>query len=990
MSFKQFIKSYRKPLKITFIMLSVIATYALILGLLTPYLLKKNLPAMVSDNSSYSMQVEEIRINPFYLSLEVKELTIFDKNSEDFAGFSRLFVNFQLSSLFRWMWTFEEFTLEAPRLHYQLYQDSSTNFDELIGAKITAQSSDGAQATIAGNSNSAVNAEGDIAGKSAAKSESSEAANTVPKILVTRLNIDQLELRFTDHSKKEPFSAHIGPLNIELDKFTTQRELNSPYKLKATSVSGIIGTSLEWQGHVTILPLRSSGQFKIDGISLPTLYQYFKDDFPPGVRSGTLNLSAEYAIDLSQENMKLNVSKANMLFTDLFIKRKGVDVNDVQLNHLAINGLNYSLSENSVKVDEIILKDSVINVIRSKSGALNLLQMLPPSAEEESSETPQPKLKLAIDKISLVNNQLKLTDKTTEVATQVNLTAINMNLAKFSLQPKAVFPLNFSAIVEQSGNISAKGDLSLYPITANLKVNAQSVPVLSVEPYMHQWVISEIIAGNFDASMNIVYAAAIAKQASTSASPETIHITGDMALNNWRTRVTDNDEDYVRINKISVTGIDVKQPQNTVDIERVTIDKLWLNAQRNKQGVMNVATIRKERMEQRQEAVDEGKPAVVNLKHFQVNSSSVLYTDYSVSPRYKMRIDPLQITITGLSSDVNSRANIDLQGKINKFAPLKLKGSVNLLSETLYSNFNLLLNDVQMSDFTPYSGTYVGREIDKGKLNLNINYLIEDQALNATNTVFIDRFHLGDDVQSDVATSLPIGLAVSLLKDSKGEIHIDMPISGNLNDPDFSYGKLVWQTLGNLIIKAVSSPFSLLAGLVGSDEDLGSIEFIAGNPTPDQAMITRLNLLKKALLQRPELQLEVSGCYHEQDSEALRQEIFKQRINPNAQALSNEQRLPLLVSAYSESFGHAYDFSEAPIMDADVLISWKVDQLESVLLNNIIIDNNMLINLAQERSRNIQQVLLSDNKLAANRLIIGKVLALESSSDISCPLAPAG
>ena len=961
MSFKLFVQNNKRLLKLTFIAFSTVALYALFLGLLTPYLLKEKLPSIVSENSSYTMQVADIHINPFYLSLEVEQLKILDKNGEDFTGFKRLFVNFQMSSLFHWLWTFDEFTLEAPYLHYQLYQDSSSNIDELLSPQNTT------------------------------KPKSHIKEDAIPEILISHLQIEQLNLRFTDHGKKEPFDANVGPLTIELDNFTTQRELNSPYKLKATSAGGVIGTSLEWQGHVTISPLRSSGKIKIDGISLPKLYQYFKEDLPTAVNSGKLNISAEYAIDLSQQDMVLKVNNAKVLFTDLFIKRKAAKNDDVQIKSLAVNGFNYSSPEKQVTLDEIILTDSVINVIRSKNGVINLLQMLPSSTNSESKTTAPQKLTLAIDKIKLENNQLKLTDNTTEVATQVNLAAIDMSLTKFNLQPGSLFPLDFSAVVDHSGNILANGELSLFPITAKLDMNAETVPLLSIEPYMHQWLISELIAGNLDAQLKFIYAEAVAAKVSTPASLEKLHITGDMALNHWRTRVTDKAEDYLHIDKITVQGINVMQPQNTVDIERVSIDKLWLNTQRNKQGVMNVATIRKERMERRHEAAVEDSSAVINLKHFQLNSAAVFYTDYSVSPRYKMRIDPLQATIKGLSSKVNSRATIDLQGQINQFAPLKLKGSVNLLSESLYTNFNLLLNDVQMSDFTPYSGTYVGREIKKGKLNLNVNYLIEDQQLNADNTVFIDQFYLGDDVASEKATSLPIGLAVSLLKNSKDEIHIDMPISGNLTDPDFSYGKVIWQTLGNLIVKAVTSPFSLLAGLVDSEEDLGSIEFIAGNSAPDEAMIARLNLLKQALLQRPELQLEITGCYHPQDSQVIKQQMFRQAINAGAEKLSERQHLALLENAYNQSFGQAYDFSEAPIMEENVLISWKIEQLEPALIANLVVDNNMLINLAQQRSRNIQQTLLSDNQLAANRLIIGKVLTLTASpNEISCPLAPAG
>jgi len=961
MSFKLFVQSHKKALRIALIALSIVAMYALLLGILTPYLLKEKLPTVVSENSSYSLQVEDIIINPFYLSLEVKQLKILDKNAEDFTGFSRLFVNFQMSSLFHWLWSFDEFTIESPHLHYQLYQDNSSNIDELISDQNSPQKK--------------VNAEDEA----------------IAEVLVALLNVEQLSFRFTDHSKKEPFDANVGPINIELENFTTQRELNSPYRLRATSAGGVIGSSIEWQGHVTILPLRSSGKIKIDGVSLPTLYQYFKEDLPADISSGTLNIDAEYAIDLSQQDMMLNVKSANMFFTDLFIKRKGAHVEDMQLTKLAVNGLNYSSTKNKVSLKEVSLADSLINVIRNKSGQLNLLQLQPTNSDKEENAPAQQKLQLSIDQITLVNNKLKLTDNTTDVAAQVSLNSINMSLQGFNLQPQSRFPLGFSAVVEENGNISAKGAISIDPISAELNFNAETVPLLNLEPYLHQFVISELIDGNLDAKFKINYTAAPANQESTTTNLDKFTLHGDMALNNWRTRVTDNDEDYVRINKLSVQGIALAQPENTININEVIVDKLWLNAQRNKQGILNMASIRKERMERHIEAGDKGNSVIINLKNFQINSSSVVYTDYSVSPRYKVRLEPIKATIKGLSSQVDSRANINLEAKINKFAPLKLRGNVNLLSETLYSNFNLLLNDMQMSDFTPFSGTYVGREIKKGKLNLNLSYLIENQELSAANTVFIDQFSLGEKVASEKATSLPLDLAVSLLKDSDDEIHIDMPISGNLNDPDFSYGKLVWKALGNLIVKAVASPFSLLAGLVDSDENLGTIDFIAGNPVLDDAMIKRLHLLKQALMKRPELHLEVTGCYHPQDSEALKQQTLQQLINPNAEGLSKTQLLAALENTYQKAFAKPYDFGEIPAMESDTLVTWKTDKIEPALLANIVIDENELINLAQERSRNVQHTLLSDGMLTPNRLIIGKVLSLEASlSNISCPLAPAG
>jgi hypothetical protein len=327
---------------------------------------------------------------------------------------------------------------------------------------------------------------------------------------------------------------------------------------------------------------------------------------------------------------------------------------------------------------------------------------------------------------------------------------------------------------------------------------------------------------------------------------------------------------------------------------------------------------------------------------------------------------------------------------LNKFAPLTLKGSVNLLSDTLYTNFNLRLNDIQMSDMTPYSATFMGREIDQGKLNLDINYVIEGEQLRADNTVFIDQLELGNNVKSEQATTLPIGLAVSLLKDSNQEIHIDMPISGNLNDPEFSYGQLVWQTFGNLIVKAVSSPFSLLAGLVDSDDDLGAINFGAGSSELEEKMVKRLELLAQALKKRPELQLSITGCFHPDDREVFKNILLQQRINPESIVISDSDYLLLLEAEYLKSMGLAYIHDLKKDINEAESLTVKIMQLYTALIDNVQVSDNQLVNLAQQRSRNIQQLLITEYQLTANRLVIGQIEALEGPHALNCALAPQG
>lgn len=973
---------------------SLICIYSLLLALILPSYIQKKVPEFITQTTTLSLHIGEIRINPFYLSVEINNVNLEDKNKQHLAAFEHLYVNFQLSSLFRQLWYFETFTLKSPSVHYRVYQDHSNNMGQLE-ALINANQLKKDDATTA-------------------RSElEKKQASQVPAILVETLQVDELRINFTDNTKKTPFIADIGPLNLSLDNFTTQKNVDSPYSLKATSASGIIGSSFEWQGFIRLLPFRSEGRLIIKDIDLHKTYQYVKDDLPALLNSGKLNLTAQYRLDFSQDEFLFDVDDAHFSFLDIVLQGKGQKIEAVKLGELLLTGVNYSSSSKQLSLDQLALNNSNIMLIIDQQGGVNLSKMLTVKDREtkSSKNTNDPvnnnnsikkeqELKLAIDKIVLSDNDLLFVDNSTEQASELEISQINMSLTSFDLQKNSNFPVDFSAVVDNQGTVQVSGNLAILPLSTNLEIRAENIPVLSVEQYIQKFIISEIISGEVDLAINLDYQQQAGHKKLTEHISDSLNVFGNFALSNWRTKLANEDKDYARIEKVALDGINYVQSANIINIERMTIDNMWLNARRSENGNINIANIHRPQKQTTQIAseqvnklggdITQNGSLIVNLKHFQLNNADILYTDYAVNPRYKMQISPLDIEIKGLSSKVNSRANIELNAKINKFASLSLNGSVNLLSDTLYTNFDMQLNDIQMSDLTPYSGTFIGREIDQGKLNLAINYVIEDDKLKADNAVFIDQLKLGNTVKSEQATSLPIGLAVTLLKDSNQEIHIDMPVSGNLNDPEFSYGQLVWQTFGNLIVKAVSSPFSLLAGLVDSDEDLGAITFRAGSAELEKNMVARLELLRQALAKRPELLLSVTGCFHPADIEIFKKNIMEQAINPDNAVINDSDYLLLLEAEYLKIMQVPYTHKVAENIDETDEISDKIRQLYNVLIDNVQVSDNLLVNLAQQRSRNIQQVLITKYQLPANRLVIGKVKALEEKQALSCALAPQG
>jgi hypothetical protein len=204
---------------------------------------------------------------------------------------------------------------------------------------------------------------------------------------------------------------------------------------------------------------------------------------------------------------------------------------------------------------------------------------------------------------------------------------------------------------------------------------------------------------------------------------------------------------------------------------------------------------------------------------------TVDFADRNIKPNYAVTMLNLTGSVTGLSSQEISRAKVALKGNLGYGSPIDISGTVNPLKKDLFADIKISFKDIEMSPVTPYTNRYLGYPITKGKLNFDVAYLIDQRKLRAENKIFFDQLTFGDRVESPEAIKAPVPLAVSLLTDRNGQINLDVPLSGSLDEPKFRIWPLGWQVLVNLITKAVTSPFSLLSSLTGGGEEMSFVEF---------------------------------------------------------------------------------------------------------------------------------------------------------------------
>lgn len=270
---------------------------------------------------------------------------------------------------------------------------------------------------------------------------------------------------------------------------------------------------------------------------------------------------------------------------------------------------------------------------------------------------------------------------------------------------------------------------------------------------------------------------------------------------------------------------------------------------------------------------------------------------------------------------------------------------------------------------------------------MDLTYNISQKTLVGENKVLIDQITMGGKIESPEATSLPIPLALALLKDRKGQIDIDLPVCGNLDDPDFSYGGVIWNALVNLLNKIVASPFAIVGGLLGEDgEGLQFVAFPAGQASLPSPELEKLKDLAKALEDRLGLRLEVTGAVDPQiDRQALawsrlRKQLQKKKFvkDPSSakkgltveeMPLTPEEEARGLVEMYVEKFGPLPQESPSS-RDETPPAPLRPEELKAKLIDSMNIEESQLRLLAQQRAQNIRHYLIQDLQFPADRVFL--------------------
>ncbi|MDE2258996.1 MAG: DUF748 domain-containing protein [Betaproteobacteria bacterium] len=484
---------------------------------------------------------------------------------------------------------------------------------------------------------------------------------------------------------------------------------------------------------------------------------------------------------------------------------------------------------------------------------------------------------LAVDKLDLSIPTARIEDKRQPRPVITTLSALLLVLQDISTAPGKSGAMDFVTQINAKGQAHLSGAIGLAPVQALLDVGVKKLDLLPLQSYLTSRVNFSLSRGTLSTQGNL-------KIASTAAGAVKGGFQGRVSLDDVATVDRTGADDLVHWKSLVVDGIDVRVTPFSLAIKQIALSDFFAKVSINPDGRVNLQNLI--RTDLPNPATDDSAStgsAVFPVKISQVSleRGAVHFSDNYIKPHYTADLGALRGVITGLSSDAATAASIDLRGQVND-APLSIAGQVNPLRGNLFLDLHASVNDMELAPLSPYSGKYMGYDIEKGKFSFDVNYHVLNHTLTGQNHLVLNQLTFGNKVDSPDATRLPVELAIALLKDRNGTIDVNLPVEGSLNDPQFSMGALILKMVFNLIAKAVISPFELIGSFFENSVSASSMAFDPGRDTLNPANAAQLQSLARALKERPALKLDIAGrADRAVDAEGMLHDSIDQPMSAN-------------------------------------------------------------------------------------------------------------
>jgi len=818
----------------------------------------------------------------------------------------------------------------------------------------------------------------------AASEQESPEKETSLKLIVDEIVLNSGSIRFDDQGTAVPFETILNPVEIKINGLSTLQNAEAAYEISMLTEAA---ESIAMTGTLSLNPLAVQLHAALQDLKIPRFSPYYSEIITPQVVGGNLGLAADISYTRKGNGNSLNADNITAAFDSIAVNDKD-NAKLLAIPSLSIRETSFNLDGREIIVGDFSASSGELHLVRQKEGLILLKELLRPreaqkeKTAEEKTDTDTPWMttlrKGIIDQFSVVLLDYIPAEPTTVVVDNMRLEVANVSTVE---NTKGEVALGLR--IDKKGIFSLKGGVEIKPLSASLDVALAKLPVKTLQPYFADRV--NMIIGDG--------AIAVEGQLTVSLDKDKVMSTlfrGKGAIEKFTSFDSLAGEEFLKWKELRLEGIEYDSSRFALRIKEIGWQDLYNKVVFFDDGTLNLQTIMKESGEP-DTAVPQkslpGKPTeeqhslLVEIDAVKLENGKFDFLDRKITPHYAASLSELTGTITGLSSRAGVMAEADISGKLDQQAPLYIRGRLNPLSDELFADITVDFKNIELSPTTPYTGKYIGYTVEKGKLSLVLNYLVEARKITGKNKAFLDQFTLGKTVESPDSLNLPINLAIALLKNRSGEITLNIPVQGDLDDPEFGIGSIVFKAIVNLIAKAATSPFALLGALIPEGEELQYVNFTSGGSLIEEKYQTGLETVAKALYERPALKMDIRGNvdFHQEKEvlhnlrfeELLKNEKYKKLSRKKDEAIPLEEIIiapdeyeTYLKAAYKEA---TFDKPKNILGLAKRLPS---EEMEQLLRDNIIITEDDLRLLAIKRANAVKAFLVEAGPVEPERLFI--------------------
>lgn len=833
-------RANRLPHFLILALLVLLALYGLAGFLALPWWLERVLPEQLDQRMGWQAEVTDISVNPFNLTVSASELSARDSEGTRVLSFDELAVDLHILDLVRGIIGFESIELQEPFVRLDLLDGYAVNFVRDWQRNNPDQS--GADR---------------------------EPASAPPRFYFGNVTIAGGELLLRDFTKAEPAEFTISPLDLQLSDLATwpREEQDSNYSLQAA----LGDESIDWQGELSVAPLYSRGTVQISGIGFRTLQHFLAPYLPYDLRSGSVSLKSEYELQAGQVFL-LATRNGTLTLDDVSVAVEG-DSEQAELTSgsLAIEKIGFDLNGREATVGQVTLDGMDLSVSRDASGTINWLAPLAGPNEEsrgtDSGNAESVPFRWSVAGISVADARVRWRDE--QPGSPAELELEQLSLTVDALDQTLDEPVNYQAegTLASGGRLTLNGQLTPKPFTLEAALSGSGIALGAFEPYLQQGANLSIAGGTLGVDGNL--------DLDGQQDPLTGTFSGTADIVDLAMRLPDQDSQLLSWQSLRLAPIEYNVAPARLEIGTVTLTEPRVNIVRSTSGAHNLAQVipagdgsegNTDSAPQGSGQADGAEPDdrfIFRIEQLMLEQGAIAYTDRSIEPVFTTLFDRLSGTVTGLSNIPPQQGKVRISGRVGEVATVDFSGNLGTLGTDDVSELELTMTELSLPELAPYFGRYIGYQVDSGKLDMDLKYEIAGTRLDGTNEVIMDRLELGEPVASDEAVDAPVALGLALLRDRDGVIEVNLPISGDLSDPQFNVSRVVMRAFVNVLAKAASSPFGVLgsiADLAGfNSNELGQVSFKAGSTELAEGEAAKLAALAEGLLERPDLLLSVRG-----------------------------------------------------------------------------------------------------------------------------------